>query len=93
MSKLMVLALCTALLVHGYFYLRYETVHPCRAAIIRAVEDHEPLFTVSARALLGEAMSDRALMVASKAIESERGYPYCYRVALMGSPGKGQRKP
>ena len=91
MSKLLVLALCTAMLVHGYFYLRYETVHPCRAAIIRAVEDREPLYTVSARAILGEDMADRALMVAAKAIESERGYRYCYRIALLGSPGKKRR--
>ena len=86
MAKLMSLTLTVALLVHGYFYLRYDTVHPCRAALVRAVEDQDPLFTVGARALLGGQTSDRALMVVGKALANEKGYFYCYRISLMGTP-------
>ena len=91
MNELLSFVLLVAIVVHGYFYIKYETVHPCRAAVVRALEDKEPLFAVGARALVGDAVSDNALRIAGKALASERGFMFCYRVALLGTPGHGVR--
>ena len=88
MVSLIRLTVSLGILLHGYFYIRYETVHPCRAAVVRSVEDQDPLFTVGARALLGDDKADEALAVIGKILAKERGYPFCYQVAVLGTPGK-----
>jgi hypothetical protein len=39
MFKLIELIIGMAILVHGYFYLRYGTADPCAAAMLRIVQD------------------------------------------------------
>ncbi len=85
MNRLLKFTVLSGILLHGYFYIAYETVHPCRAAIVRAVEDKEPLFVAGAPAKYGKARSDEALRVAAKALANERGYYFCYKTAVIGT--------
>ena len=85
MIGLIRLALLLVICLHGYFYIRYDTVHPCRAAMVRSVEDQDPLFTSSARAILGDEKAEQALGVVADALAKERGYSMCYRIAILGT--------
>jgi hypothetical protein len=61
-----------ALLVHGFFFVRYKSLHPCEAASARLIEEYpQDGLTYSQRLASGP---NRAEKLAE-----------CYRIALLGA--------
>ena len=84
MNRILGFIVVVAFILHGYFFIRYETIHPCEAAVVRALDNKEPLVVLKDKKILGDAHSDRAVKVAAKAVATKEGYLFCYRFALMG---------
>ena len=71
-GRLLTYLLLGAVLVHAYFYVRYDVWKPCQAAAQRVVGDqHARLALQNAARMMGE----------------KRGLSFCYRVSLLGPPG------
>ena len=86
-SRLLSLLFGTFLVCQLGLYLRYETIHPCRAAVARLVNDESPLFIESAEKVVGRKKARGALKHAAKKMAESRGFLFCYRTAILGRPG------
>ncbi len=89
MRALLSFVVLLIIVVHGYLYIRYATVDPCEAAIVRIQED------AAARGdilnLFGATAIDAAGL--HRQFAREQGVPACYRIALFGYSNSDLARP
>ena len=87
LKNLLLLILLAVVGVHGFFYLAYGSVDPCKAAAVRTVNKQQSDVARGIGTMLSGPLES--------AIRSE-GIDACYRVALLGeSPSitLGEQRP
>ena len=77
-----------AVLVHFYFYARYDAWKPCQAALARLIDEDDRLFRVAAQRIVGKQPARNALEDVARLMGEKRGLSFCYRVSLLGPPGR-----
>ena len=89
LGKIFAFLIAMALLLHGYFYLQYNQVEPCAAAVERIKQDVDKEGTLGKIAggliSLGQDAGFQKDMEGS--IRSE-GISKCYEIALLGMQNK-----
>ena len=87
-GRLLTYLLLGAVLVHAYFYVRYDVWKPCQAALARLIDEDDQLFRAAAQRVVGDQHARLALQNAARMMGEKRGLSFCYRVSLLGPPGR-----